>query len=299
MSRMWIVSLLAAGAIVSASAQAAPVPGLFNTGVDNSGVTLAAGAVDPHYTLIVSPDPAYPGPNAVVAFPIANGFWLANNATSQWIAPAMPQGYPSGGTPHPDGIYTYRLSFDLTGFDLATVNVTGGCAMDNTGTISLNGVSIGTNVGSYNPLTSFSINQGFVAGVNHLDFLVTNYAAGGSNPTGVRVQGLSGTGVTNASGVPGAGDASALRLMPCQPNPFNPQTTIRFDLPEAGNTRLAVFDLAGRLVTVLADASMTQGAHNITWDGRDAGGRKVGSGNYLARLEFGGFVRSVRMALVQ
>ena len=92
---------------------------------------------------------------------------------------------------------------------------------------------------------------------------------------------------------------TALRLHPCQPNPFNPRTTIKFDLPAAGRTRLSVFDLAGRLVCVLVDGELPAGSHEAPWDGRDMHGREVGSGTYLARLEHGGSVQTIRMGLVR
>jgi hypothetical protein len=90
-----------------------------------------------------------------------------------------------------------------------------------------------------------------------------------------------------------------LRLDSCYPNPFNPRTTIRFELPAIGPVRLLVFDVAGHLVRTLADESMPQGSHEAVWDGRDASGREVGSGSYLARLEFGGKVETVRMGLIR
>jgi hypothetical protein len=100
------------------------------------------------------------------------------------------------------------------------------------------------------------------------------------------------------SAVPGEALPTAL-LRGVWPNPFNPGTTIRFDLPEAGAVRLSVFDVAGRLVRALLDENMPQGNHEAAWDGRDASGRDVGSGSYLARLEFGGKVESVTMGLVR
>src|SRR5687768_11366988 len=60
-----------------------PIPGLFNTGVDNSGAVLAGGAVDPHYSLT--------GGTAFVADPAGTGFWAPNTLTSKWIAPATNQ----------------------------------------------------------------------------------------------------------------------------------------------------------------------------------------------------------------
>lgn len=103
------------------------------------------------------------------------------------------------------------------------------------------------------------------------------------------------------SAVPG-GDGSpvaALRLYPARPNPFNPRTTIAYSLPETGPLRLSVFDMAGRLVRTLVDENMPQGSHETVWDGRDMSGREVGSGSYLARLEFGGRMETVRLSLVR
>jgi hypothetical protein len=90
-----------------------------------------------------------------------------------------------------------------------------------------------------------------------------------------------------------------LQLSQNCPNPFNPQTTIRFELPEAGPARLSVFDVAGRLVRELVEADLSAGSHDVVWDGRDAAGRGVSSGSYLARLEFGGKVETMRMGLVR
>lgn len=69
------------------------------------------------------------------------------------------------------------------------------------------------------------------------------------------------------------------------PNPFNASTTIGFTLAEATTVRVTVHDLAGRTLATLADgATAAPGRHEITWDGRDAGGRSLPSGTYLCRL---------------
>jgi hypothetical protein len=83
------------------------------------------------------------------------------------------------------------------------------------------------------------------------------------------------------------------------PNPFNPRTTIRFTLPGDGVARLAIYDLAGRLVRTLVAGPLAAGEHEAVWDGCDDAGRAQASGSYLARLEAGGGVRTVRMALVR
>ncbi|HOS65526.1 MAG TPA: FlgD immunoglobulin-like domain containing protein [Candidatus Latescibacteria bacterium] len=82
----------------------------------------------------------------------------------------------------------------------------------------------------------------------------------------------------------------AFSLSQNTPNPFNPSTTIRFSLPEAGPVTLAVYDVNGRLVRnlvgVAASAAQTflSGQHSVVWDGRDENGREVASGVYLVRL---------------
>ncbi len=93
--------------------------------------------------------------------------------------------------------------------------------------------------------------------------------------------------------------STTLRLYPCQPNPFNPRTTIRYDVPESGSVHLGIFDLAGRLVRTLVDDSKTQGSYEVTWDGRDTASKDVGSGTYLARLRFGNRIETVRMGLIR
>jgi hypothetical protein len=90
------------------------------------------------------------------------------------------------------------------------------------------------------------------------------------------------------------------------PNPFNPSTTISFTVgaEEAGGlgaapVRLALYDIAGRLVAVLVDRSMAPGAHTAVWNGRAAGGRPVAAGVYVARLEVGGKSFARKLVLVR
>jgi exo-1,4-beta-D-glucosaminidase len=91
----------------------------------------------------------------------------------------------------------------------------------------------------------------------------------------------------------------SLRLRQNSPNPFGTRTTIGFDLERAAQVRLAIYDLGGRLVRRLVSGRYPAGAHGTAWDGRDSSGRRVASGNYLARLEAGGKVEVVRMGLVR
>jgi hypothetical protein len=78
------------------------------------------------------------------------------------------------------------------------------------------------------------------------------------------------------------------------PNPFNPQTTIAFALPEAQQVRLAVFDVAGRLVRELANASFTAGRHHVLFNAGN-----LPTGVYIARIESAGFVKSEKLLLLK
>jgi hypothetical protein len=163
---------------------------LFSTGVNASGVAAVGGSIDAHYTLIQSPEATLPGPNAIVVSKIAVGFWLGPSSTSSWIAPSADQSYPTAPVPcNAAGTYAYRTTFDLTGYDPATVRVLGSWAADNSGTaVRLNGVSLGITAAGYNPMTPFTIASGFVAAVNTLEFEIMDSGC----PNGLRVE-LSGT----------------------------------------------------------------------------------------------------------
>ncbi len=67
------------------------------------------------------------------------------------------------------------------------------------------------------------------------------------------------------------------------PNPFNPHTTVRVDLPERGMLRVTVTDVGGRLQSVLAEGVRGPGEQTFAWDGRDDAGRELPSGVYLLR----------------
>ena len=100
-------------------------------------------------------------------------------------------------------------------------------------------------------------------------------------------------------GVPDARRARA-RLAQNHPNPFNPATTIAYELEGDSPVHLAVYDLAGRLVrTLVAGRVMGPGRHEAVFDGRDGTGRLLPGGVYFYRLRAGGEVLTRRMALVK
>lgn len=83
------------------------------------------------------------------------------------------------------------------------------------------------------------------------------------------------------------------------PNPFNPMTTIKFDLPRDGHVALRVFDLSGRVVRTLVDESLARAAHEYKWDGTDDAGHRVASGTYYYRVETDQRTATGKMMLVK
>jgi hypothetical protein len=83
------------------------------------------------------------------------------------------------------------------------------------------------------------------------------------------------------------------------PNPFNPETTIRFTLPSSERVALSVYAANGALVRTLVDGVQPSGTHNITWDGHDSKGNAVSSGVYFYRLSAGKFNETRKMVLLK
>jgi hypothetical protein len=88
-------------------------------------------------------------------------------------------------------------------------------------------------------------------------------------------------------------------LYPNYPNPFNPETLIRYSIPRPGNVFAAVYDARGGLVKTLVNRTMIKGEHEVAWDGRDERGIEVGSGVYFVRLVAGDGVRSRKIVLLK
>jgi hypothetical protein len=145
--------------------------------------------VDAHYKLITNPHNPV-STDAIVqdstVFPIVAGPWVANSTTSKWIGPQLVTSASAGGT------YVYRLSFEITDRDPASVRIVGTWSTDNPGTeIRVNGVAAANpqspDFTRFTPFVLANTNASFVAGVNTIDFVVVNAAPG---YTGLRVEGL-------------------------------------------------------------------------------------------------------------
>ncbi len=187
---------------------------LFVTGVSNNGALAEAITTDAHYALIESSDAANLGPNTTVwdmnAYPIAAfGGNLANaDGVSQWIGP---QGNPAGaGYASPVGQYTYRTHFLLDSVDLSQpVKLSGIWWVNEFGNdIRINGNSTGLSNSAANSSAgknpaNFVITNGFVPGLNTLDFVTTRspQANGSYQESALRVE-MSGLGSALPAGVP-------------------------------------------------------------------------------------------------
>lgn len=83
------------------------------------------------------------------------------------------------------------------------------------------------------------------------------------------------------------------------PNPFNPSTSIEFNLPATQNVTLRIFNINGQLVRTLVDEELTAGPHSVVWDATTDSGEKVSSGVYLYRLTAGDYVQTRKMSFVK
>ena len=83
------------------------------------------------------------------------------------------------------------------------------------------------------------------------------------------------------------------------PNPFNPSTNIKFDIPENGLVSLIVYDLMGHKVTELVNTNMNSGFHNVSWNGTDNFGNTVSTGVYIYQLKTGNYSNTQKMLFIK
>ncbi len=88
-------------------------------------------------------------------------------------------------------------------------------------------------------------------------------------------------------------------LLQNYPNPFNSQTTISYQLAQAGEIELVVYDLLGQRIATLARGVREAGAHAIEWDGRNQAGKDAASGVYVYRLSARGSVLAKKLVLIK
>lgn len=180
-----IIAIMFMMAALALSLQATVIASLENTGVGAAG----SGQADPNWVVRQGSNPyvnAYQTASPGFPFP----HWMANNATSMWISPSP--SYPNAGS-DAGGLWEYQNTFDLTGFDLSTVQIDFRLGVDNRfdGYI-LNGGPVivpgpWAAFGSLSPW--FSVNTaGLLQGQNTITFLDFNLPQQTGNPGGFRLE---------------------------------------------------------------------------------------------------------------
>jgi flagellar hook assembly protein FlgD len=83
------------------------------------------------------------------------------------------------------------------------------------------------------------------------------------------------------------------------PNPFNPLTTIRYDLPEDGFVNVTIYDMMGRTVKILVTEEQNAGVKSVQWDATDSFGKPVSAGVYLYQIQAGEYMQTKKMVLLK
>lgn len=129
----------------------------------------------------------------------------------------------------------------------------------------------------------------------------TSSAASGGSSTRIAYYGALGL-VKSSVPLTEAGSpapAASYELFANYPNPFNPATTIVYQMPQAGQVSLQIFNMLGQLVRTLVEAEVAAGVHAVTWDGRDSDGDQVASGVYVYQLRAGETMKTRKMLLAK
>ena len=122
-----------------------------------------------------------------------------------------------------------------------------------------------------------------------LRFTATNNMTGVTNPVPYDGSDYTPVAVLETAKVP-----STLRLEQNYPNPFNPETYLSYELPSADEVRLAVVDVRGREIAVLADGRQPAGIHRVRFDGT-----RLSGGVYFCRLQVGSETFTRKMVLLK
>jgi len=89
------------------------------------------------------------------------------------------------------------------------------------------------------------------------------------------------------------------RLHDAYPNPFNPITTLRYDLPEDSFVTFEIYDVIGRKIKSLISSNRAAGYHSINWDSTNDYGESVSTGMYIYVIQSGNFIQSKKMVLLK
>jgi hypothetical protein len=102
------------------------------------------------------------------------------------------------------------------------------------------------------------------------------------------------TGISEVLGVP-----KTFAVSPNYPNPFNPTTSIKYQLPQSSDVRLVIYNVLGQRVRTLLNNQIEAGYHEVVWDGLNDYGNQLGSGIYIYRFEAGDYSRVQKMIMMK
>ena len=88
-------------------------------------------------------------------------------------------------------------------------------------------------------------------------------------------------------------------MQPIYPNPFNPSTTISYEVAKRGPVKVTIYNVKGEMVKVLLDRVQESGNHSIVWDGSGSNGFKVSSGIYFCSVRANGSVKTRKLVLLR
>ncbi|MBN1824797.1 MAG: SBBP repeat-containing protein [Candidatus Eisenbacteria bacterium] len=219
----------------------------------------------------------------------SEGDLFVSGSTVSYDFPTAPcaydPGYNGGSQDYGGDLFVSRLDGDLT--ELRASTFLGGSGEESSGRMILDGDENPVVVGQ-TPSANFPCAPGAWA---------ANHSGGfGDDVVLVRLDaGLSEAGTAVEEGAPPpVGAALTIR-----PNPFNPSTTVSFEMKKAGRVAADIFDSAGRFVAHLVEGTFDPGPVRIAWDGAGRNGEPLPSGVYLCRLRAGGEILCAKMILLR
>jgi len=197
----------------------------------------------------------------------------------------------------PDVVQVEKVRLgDFLGSTGNTTSPVGPVIDNSSGRVTFGGFSFGTNPGPSGSgvlavITFVPVSNGS-SDITFLSVQITDKE--GETLTLARSRGGVITEVEEAEEVP-----EEFALWPNYPNPFNPETNIRYAIADETEVKLEVINLAGQVVRVLVDEIQSPGYYVVKWDGRDTAGRAVSAGVYLYRLRAGRFRQTRKMILIR
>ncbi len=242
------------------------------------------------------PHPVLPGQwiGSLTEFNPGMGYWalISEGFDFMWNSPELVRWLP---TEQDDSgqLFTYHQSTRQAFYFVSEVSVPNGTVTDNDWLLAYhNGVLIGARQwqGSWTDIPVMAedgteLTEGFIQSGQIPEFVLYQYETDEMLSLTGDVQGWQNNTIFNVAGLTVKPEIpSEIALCPAYPNPFNPVTTIAFELPVDQNVTLKIYNLNGREVTTLWNGFAPAGQHSVQWNGDESGGTPAAAGMYLCIL---------------